>query len=272
MLSDEDSDDDDFHNIRDSPDRFTFQKDVDLNLGPTQRNIDKEEEAERIRKIIDSLPQADDAPVGTRRRRRLVRKRDLEEEGEEDRMVEGGEAVEVTEDDGVMGPEFMGDEEEIAADRQKVEEAARWLECETVMVRVRRRERVEEEEEEEGVEEKVEDGHKRPGKRTALEARLDEESDEEEFRWRRPREEKLNKRVRQGELEAKRREMDGQRKREKSADLMEVIQGHQIGQSEKRAKFKDVWDEKIRYKLPGMRTPLFEHQASGAFFWWTTFC
>lgn len=280
---------------------------------------------------LSSIPYKADAPVGTRRRR-LVRKRDVDLDGDDDNQSDHGD--ENIEDEVV-------DEDVIEADRRKIEDAADRLGCKRVIVKVTRREQVQADSMGEEVvggriqaeidsrghisrpssdmmdtptnetpgeggsdkenlpqqkplstptsvkkkpiipeynladldadDDELPDnifGHiiptaKRNGQKRTISATDLEASDEDEdFVLRKPGVPTSSK------TSAAKRHAGGNdralvpRVRAKMNDIdeMETIQGAQIGKIKDVRKFQDVVEEKVRWLVPGMRTPLFEHQ------------
>lgn len=185
--------------------------------------------------LIDSIPLADRAPVG---RRRLVKKKDLDEDSDDS-------------DDESVTPE-----EQIESDKRMIATAAEMLGCKKAWVNVTRKEEVAGADERGEaavavgiVEEVVEEEGKGKGK-GLLDAFL--EDDDEDMVLRRPGEKGKGK----------------EKEKEKEApvgvnDDMEWIRGYDLGQRHSGRQFKSVVERRQLWRVPGMYTPLLDHQVLG---------
>lgn len=210
--------------------------------------------------LIDSIPLVDRAPVG---RRRLVRKKDLDDDSEsEDDAEETGLTL----------------EEQIESDRAMITEAAGRLQCKRTWVTTTRKEEiVVAGDREEGVvpagiaEEANGDGNdeleaidrKGKGKANAEPQGLlqpflhdDNDTDDEDMVLRRPGESPPKRKAPPNPNQPKAPEPD-------INDDTEWIHGGDLGQRDANRKFKDVTEKKLMWRVPGMRTPLLEHQVLG---------
>lgn len=202
---------------------------------------------EQLRKLVDSIPLRHRAPVG--RRRRLVKKKDLDAEGRE-----------------VTAHEELDEAELIEEDRLRIQEAAARMECKKKYVKLTRKEEVVPNAMGEAVS-RVRDFSGSPppsapvgGSRAGAAVRngksiLDaiDDSEDEDMRLHRP-----------GPSKGKGKEVDKARPAQPGInDAMEWIQGNQLGQRDAGRHFKDVVERTLRWRVPGMISPLLDHQVLG---------
>lgn len=195
--------------------------------------------------LIDSIPLEDRGLVG---RRRLVKRKDLDgEDGDED------------------GDGEMTLEEQIEADRVQIEKAAGRLGCKRAWVTGSRREEVDERGEvvAAGRVESSPDGEEE--EEGSGKGKVEEVSgeDDKDMVLRRPGDDPP--------LKHKSKTKDKGKGKQKASeegvnDDMEWIQGAQLGQRDKGRMFRDVETKKLRWRVPGMHTPLLDHQVLGVDF------
>lgn len=212
--------------------------------------------------LIDSIPLVERAPVG---RRRLMRMKDLDNDssGSDDDAEETGLTL----------------QEQIESDRAMITEAAGRLQCKKTWVTTTRKEEVvvmgdqggaaaaadTAEEAKDDDEPEVVD-RKGKGKANAklpmgqglLHSFLhdDGDTDDEDMVLRRPGESPPKCKAPPNPNQPKAPEPD-------INDDTEWIQGGDLGQRDANRKFKDITEKKLMWRVPGMRTPLLEHQVLG---------
>lgn len=200
--------------------------------------------------LIDSIPLVDRAPVG---RRRLVRKKDLDDEDEDEETDEE--------------PSGLTREEQIESDRAMITEAAGRLLCKRTWVTITRKEEIvaagdrgeaavaarfaenaKDDDELEDVD--------RKGKGKAKPPVSSDDEDDEDMVLRRPGESAPKHKAPPNPNQPKAPEPN-------INDDMEWIQGGDLGQRDASKQFKDITEKKLMWRVPGMRTPLLEHQVLG---------
>lgn len=274
--SGDDDDSDDGHSRGPKPPKLPNLKsfpDLDESSGFLDKHISRNDKttAPDFSELLASIPLEDDAPVGTRRRR-LVRKKDLEDEENEADLV-------------------PADEEEIKSDTLLIEEAAKRLGCRKRIVKTIRKEEIvqtdergeavsavvvpdarsdgeDAEEDEEDVEEPIEPELLAPKKATKVKTKekgkgllglLDDSSDGEEdemMQLRRPEPTRRRRKfVKPREIISPRDQDDG----------MEWVNGDQLGKKNDNARkqFRDIVEERTQWRVPGMKTSLLPHQVLG---------
>ena len=193
-----------------------------------------------IRSLINNIPlesDDEDAPVGVRRRRKLVKKG-----GYDPDTGCGINTFDLTGDD--EAEEKVSDED-IEADRKKIEKAAKDLGCKKMVVKVNRREEITEdgwELRESGADRETGAPVLEKNARGILSVLDDSESDEEELVARPP-----------GAAVPRVEEAHVGTGRSGSEDAMEVIQGEDLGRVDHR-RYRNVTEEVIRWRVPGMKS------------------
>lgn len=219
-----------------------------------------EDTGDPIRALIDNIPldsDDDDAPVGVRRRKIAAKKK--EDKNVDHETGAGIQTFDLTDEPDDHAVDHAT-EEEIEKDRRRIEKAAKNLGCKKVVVKVHRREEILGDERGEAfaggdvreveVAASVDPKPKKRNPRGILSVldEKDDDSDQEDLQARPPGapapqpnavEETANAPVGSGNEEA-----------------MEVIQGDQLGRNITNTKFKDVVEEKIRWRVPGMKCKL----------------
>lgn len=210
--------------------------------------------------LIDSIPLVDRAPVG---RRRLVRKKDADDDSEsEDDAEETGLTL----------------EEQIESDRAMITEAAGRLQCKRTWVTTTRKEEIVvagdrgegvvapetageangDDNDEFGAIDRKGKGKANAEPQGLLQPFLhdDNDTDDEDMVLRRPGESPPKRKAPPNPNQPKAPEPD-------INDDTEWIHGGDLGQRDANRKFKDVIEKKLMWRVPGMRTPLLEHQVLG---------
>ncbi|KAL7267198.1 hypothetical protein RUND412_010225 [Rhizina undulata] len=245
-------------------DQIIYRKDAENQVEKTN--------SQKLRDLLDLIPLEDRAPMGIRKRR-LVCKKELDDDDYgNDSASENG--VDGKFDDG------MADEDAIAADRAKIDEAAKRLGCKRAKKTFTRKEEIITSDArgeavavggQETSSSSVTPGNVTPvtagnGKEGGLFALENLFDGEDESMRLRPPAEASNAPPAATTSKAKGKEPT--REGESAApsppqDDMEWISGDQLGKIDKSKQFRDVVEVKEMWRIPGMVTPLLDHQVLG---------